>query len=197
MLVIGGNQGSNTFNRRLKLPILENYLREVNIVHQTGSSSLTNDHKIALNQRNRLNQKLRSRYLVYDFLKFEELNNVLNQTSLVLSRSGANTTQLIMYKGIPTIFMPLPWSSNNEQLENAQIAAETGLAKVFEFKEGLTEQALFSVLEKAIDQITQRKSFKSNTTWTEAKQAALKLAQINAAELIAASIIDNTTTKSS
>ncbi|KKQ36121.1 MAG: hypothetical protein US52_C0008G0020 [candidate division WS6 bacterium GW2011_GWA2_37_6] len=189
LVVLGGNQGSNTFNRRLRLPILSKYLKEMNIVHQTGSSSITGDFQVALKQREKLSKDLQEHYKVYNFITVDELNNIYNQASLLLSRSGANTVYETMYKGTPAIFMPLPWASNNEQLENAELAAETGLVKVFKFKDGLSEEELFDEVLRGIEQVKSRQSFTKGISWSEAKKKANETIILDSAETIASLIL--------
>jgi len=188
LFIIGGNQGSNTFNKRLRLPILEKYLEKMNIVHQTGSSSLTHDFQTALDQKKRLSENLQEKYKVYNFITTTELNNIYNQTALILSRSGANTVYEILFKGIPAIFMPLPWAAQDEQMENAQIATQTGLAQIFEFTEELNEQDLFTKIKRGMEQINDKISFNDKYSWTKAKQNAKKEINLSAAQLLADSI---------
>ncbi|MBD3280845.1 hypothetical protein GF389_04975 [Candidatus Dojkabacteria bacterium] len=189
LLILGGNQGANTFNRRLGLPILENYLKEMNMVHQTGSSTITKDYENALSNRKRLDDELKSRYKIFPYILPENLNALYPQTTLILSRSGANTVQEIMFKGVPSVLMPIPWSQNNEQLENAKIAASTGLAKIFEFKEGLKEEKLLEEIKSALDQTTKRESFKPGVSWSKAKKQAHSKIKLNSSKTIANEIL--------
>lgn len=175
LLIIGGNQGANTFNRRLRAQVLEKYLQMTNIVHQTGASTVTNDYQIALSEKKHLPKNLESRYKVLPYIEAIDLNNIYNQTSLVLARSGANTVQEILYKGLPALFVPLPWAGGQEQLRNAQIAEKTGLAKIFEFYEGMTSEALFKKVKEALEKVHDKESFKKDTTWQEAKKKAKSL----------------------
>jgi len=188
LLVMGGNQGANTFNRRLKFPMLENYLEIMNVIHQTGSSTVTQDYQVALSQIQRLDEPFKSRYKVYPYILPEELNQIYNHTSLILARSGANTVQEIMLKGVPTVFMPIPWAQNNEQFENAQIAANTGLAKIFEFKDGMKSEELLKVIKSALDQAEQRESFKEGVSWSKAKEEAKSLIRTDSAKEIVAEL---------
>lgn len=188
LLVMGGNQGANTFNRRLNPPILEKYLKIFNVIHQTGSSTVTNDYQKALANKEHLEDPFKSRYLVLPYILPEQLNQVYAQASLILARSGANTVQEIMFKGVPAILMPIPWSQNNEQLENAKIAERTGLAKLFEFKDGLKPESLFREISLGLEQIQKRESFKADTSWVKAKQKANALIKTDSVKRILAAI---------
>lgn len=191
LLVLGGNQGANTFNRRLTRPYLEKYLEKCNIIHQTGRSTVTHDYQTALNQRESLPNELKDRYLVYDFISPEKLNNMYNQSSLILSRSGANTIQKILFKQIPSVLMPLPWSSNNEQLKNAQIVEKTGLARIFEFKEGLTAEELYQEIMNALKQTDSTKSFNNKYSWSQSKAKAKQIVRLDAAQLMVNEILQD------
>ncbi len=191
LLILGGNQGSNTFNKRLKGSILKKYLELFNVIHQTGRSTVTNDYSLAQKEKIALPSKLQKRYLVYDFINPENLSFMMDRASLVLSRSGANTMQKILIKGLPAILMPIPWSSNNEQQKNAQIAEATGLTRTYEFKDGLTEEDLFNQVKKAYEQILTKSSFLEGISWTQAKNEAKKLVKTDAAIYIANKILHN------
>ncbi len=189
LLILGGNQGANTFNRRLRGEILEKYLKHTNIIHQTGGSTVTNDYKKAKKEYKHLPKNLQKRYKIFKFIDVETLNSFYNQTTLLLARAGANTVTEVMLKGVPTIFMPLPWAVNNEQLENAKLVEKTGLAKIFEFKEGLTPQELYKEVQMALEQTFQKQSFRKNISWKQAKINAQKLINTNATSKIATFIL--------
>lgn len=184
LLIIGGNQGANTFNRRLRDEILPKYLGHFNIVHQTGRSTITRDYELALKEKASLPKKLQSRYQVFDFIDPRLLNHILGKATLLLSRSGANTVQKVLLKGVPTLFMPLPWSSNDEQLENAKLAESVGIGEIFKFKSGLTDVELYERIMKAYKQTLENKSFIQTKTWKEAKADAKKLVKLDATDNI-------------
>lgn len=189
LLVIGGNQGANTFNKRLQLPILEKYLRKMNIIHVTGSSTVTQDYETAVANHSRLKSSYQNRYKIFQYLYQFDLNNAYSQASLILSRSGVNTTLEILYKGIPAILMPLPWASRNEQMRNAQIASGTGLTRIYEFKKDLNPDELYKEISKSLNQIQQSKSFK-DWSWDKAKKKARALVKTDAATMIVNNIIE-------
>ncbi len=175
ILIMGGNQGANTFNRRLRGDILVQYLKQTNLIHQTGASTITNDYQKAQKEYKNLPAKLQKRYKIYKFIDAKTLNEIYEQTTLILSRSGANSVTEILYKQIPTIFMPLPWAVNNEQLKNALIAKNTGLATIYRFKERLEAEELYEEVIKALNQTYNKKSFKKSISWTQAKKRARSL----------------------
>jgi UDP-N-acetylglucosamine--N-acetylmuramyl-(pentapeptide) pyrophosphoryl-undecaprenol N-acetylglucosamine transferase len=49
---------------------------------------------------------------------------------LFLGRAGANTVYEIGVLGKPSIFIPIPWVTNNEQFENAKTLKDIGLSEI-------------------------------------------------------------------
>ena len=107
--ITAGNQGSHTVNLIIKsiLPKLKNF----NIIHQTGK----NDLKIF----SALTQKY-DNYFVSDYFDTLSFAWIIQSSDIIISRSGANTSQEIVAFNKKSILIPLPKSQQNEQLLNAQ-----------------------------------------------------------------------------
>jgi UDP-N-acetylglucosamine--N-acetylmuramyl-(pentapeptide) pyrophosphoryl-undecaprenol N-acetylglucosamine transferase len=107
--ITAGNQGSHTINLVIKkiIPKLEKY----NIIHQTGKKDLNKFKKIAQKYNN---------YFLSDYFDTNTLSWIINHSHIIISRSGANTSQEIVAFGKKSILIPLPKSQQNEQLLNAQ-----------------------------------------------------------------------------
>jgi UDP-N-acetylglucosamine--N-acetylmuramyl-(pentapeptide) pyrophosphoryl-undecaprenol N-acetylglucosamine transferase len=67
---------------------------------------------------------------VYPYVGPEALPDILERATLVIGRSGANTTMEVATTGIPAICIPLPWSGGGEQQQNAEWLAKKGTATV-------------------------------------------------------------------
>ena len=108
IFITAGNQGSHTINLLIKkiLPKLKNY----SIIHQTGKNDFADFQKLT---------KIYPKYKVFDYLESNDMAHVLNKTKLVISRSGANTSQEIIALNKKSILIPLRVSQQNEQLINA------------------------------------------------------------------------------
>ncbi len=106
--ITAGNQGSHTINLNLKkiLPQLKNF----NIIHQTGKKDLKDFSK--------LSQKFPN-YFISDYFNTQNFAWIINHADIVISRSGANTSQEIVAFGKKSILIPLPKSQQNEQALNA------------------------------------------------------------------------------
>jgi UDP-N-acetylglucosamine--N-acetylmuramyl-(pentapeptide) pyrophosphoryl-undecaprenol N-acetylglucosamine transferase len=106
--ITAGNQGSHTINLIIKkiIPKLENY----NIIHQTGKNDLKTFTKFS---------KKYSNYFVSDYFDTQDFSWIINHSNIIISRSGANTSQEIVTFGKKSILIPLPQSQQNEQKLNA------------------------------------------------------------------------------
>jgi UDP-N-acetylglucosamine--N-acetylmuramyl-(pentapeptide) pyrophosphoryl-undecaprenol N-acetylglucosamine transferase len=120
--ITGGKQGSHYINEEV-FKILPELLKHFNVIHQTGSSSVYSDIKEA--------QKLKAEnYLAKEYFFEDEIGAVFNSADFVVSRSGAHTVYELLTLQKPAILIPIPWSSHNEQLENAKMLKNLGLAEI-------------------------------------------------------------------
>lgn len=160
IMVAGGNQGSNTINWRL-LEILEGILPYANIIHLTGNSTITNDYQKAINKRDSLPLNIISKYKVFDSLfgKEQTYSAYLQKSSIVLARSGANTIAELLALGKLSILIPIPWSSNNEQHENAKLIESTGLGLIVHQTSELKPEDILEAIQKALISYKGKRAF--------------------------------------
>lgn len=120
--VTGGKQGAHAINLLLR-ESLDHLTKVAAVVHQCGSTSVTNDLVDLSKIKN-------PRYFLADY--FSAYNNfyLLREAELVVARSGANTVAELATLKTPALLIPLPSSSNNEQLKNADFLRQLGLAEV-------------------------------------------------------------------
>ncbi|OGC50231.1 hypothetical protein A2716_03415 [candidate division WWE3 bacterium RIFCSPHIGHO2_01_FULL_40_23] len=138
--ITGGKQGSHVINECVK-GVLEDLLIIANVIHQCGSYSESDDYNELLQRREKLPEGLKERYKVYDYIDTKHIGEVLSKTSLVVSRAGANTVYELLALEKPSIFIPIPWVSHNEQFLNAKIVEDLGLSKIIP-EEELTKKRL-------------------------------------------------------
>lgn len=148
LYITGGNQGSNTINVNV-FKILPQILENFNVIHQVGGSSLTNDLTKAKDIKESLSKEVYNDYILFDNLFNEEIGEVLNKSSLILSRSGANSVSEILALSKLSILIPIPWSSNNEQLENAKLAENAGLGLILTQDDNLKPQDILIAINRA------------------------------------------------
>jgi UDP-N-acetylglucosamine--N-acetylmuramyl-(pentapeptide) pyrophosphoryl-undecaprenol N-acetylglucosamine transferase len=106
--ITAGNQGSHRINLIIKdlLPQLSNFT----IIHQTGNCDFTEFSK--------LNQQF-TNYHAFNYVDSQDIGWVFNNAQIVISRSGANTSQEIVALKKNSILVPLLKSQQGEQQLNA------------------------------------------------------------------------------
>jgi UDP-N-acetylglucosamine--N-acetylmuramyl-(pentapeptide) pyrophosphoryl-undecaprenol N-acetylglucosamine transferase len=139
--IVGGNQGAHAINVAI-FSILENLLRSANTVHQTGRSEITKDKYKAADIKSNLSDTLASRYIYKPFIVGEEFPDIMEKSDLIISRGGANMMTDIIIKGKKCIIIPLPRSSNNEQLKNAKFLKKLGLGTIIKYENDINPQDL-------------------------------------------------------
>lgn len=138
ILVTGGSRGSTWINDALK-PILPQLLQKYYVVHQTGSGKLEEFNKIKNNK-----------YFAFEQTNPKNMAEILTKSDIVVARAGANTVSELIALKKPSILIPIPWTYNNEQTENAKYMESLGLARILTQKE-LTAQKLLSEINTLVD----------------------------------------------
>jgi len=146
LLITGGKQGSHPINLSVS-KIIPELVKKFNVIHLTGFSRKTKDFESAQNIRQHLPQKSKSQYTIYPHLPSQKFNQILKSSSLVLTRAGAHTVYYLLALQKPAILIPLPFSFNNEQHQNAQKLVSKGLGTIMPQKD-LTPQKLLQVISK-------------------------------------------------
>lgn len=135
LYITGGSQGSEIINRTVaqSLPQLT---KEWCVIHQCGSATTQSNYKKELlREKKLLSKQAQSCYYVREWITESELSYIYSTATGVVSRSGANTVDEIRLRGLPAIFVPLPFSHHDEQYKNAQWLAATGKAILLEQKD--------------------------------------------------------------
>lgn len=170
LLIMGGNQGSHAINSRI-LPIIKTTLKDFNIVHITGNSSLTTDHQEAIALKQSLPQELTNSYIVKESVFGAEIGELINKADLMITRAGANTVTEQLVLGKRAILVPIPWASQNEQYKNAKILEELGLGIILEQNEQLTSQSFLAAIDQASKAIANKTAFNGRAIKDIIKQA--------------------------
>lgn len=122
-----GNQGSQAISRAIE-PILPELVKHFVVYHQTRGP--------VVNLPN---------YHTAPWFPTPRHAEILSRTFLAVSRAGANTITYHAYLGIPSLLVPLPYSGSGEQVRNAQLFHETGLAEVMP-QASLTPESLLDAI---------------------------------------------------
>ncbi len=144
IFVTGGSRGSQAVNK-LATGNLKELLEKYKVVHQTGSL----DYENTKHMKNSLPEKLSKNYEVIETVEYSEMPKYFSDADIVVARAGANTVSEIAIAGRPSVLIPIPWSYQNEQLENARRLEEVGGAFILD-QESATPEKLLVLLQKAI-----------------------------------------------
>ena len=115
ILIFGGSLGARAIN--METSHIINKLSELGyqIIWQTGAKFVAP-------------KNLPSNIKVLEFIN--DMPSAYSASDLVVSRSGATTVAELCVVGKPSILIPLPSASNNEQFHNAKILKNKGAAEI-------------------------------------------------------------------
>lgn len=144
IFVTGGSRGSQSINRVLEV-ILKQLLTKYKVIHQTGGLDYLKFSDIKV----KLPQALRDNYEVFVRVNPLAISDIYSRATVVVARAGANTVSEIMITKRPAILIPLPISFLNEQMLNAEVAKDWGIAKIIP-QDKLTPEKLLNTIEDLI-----------------------------------------------
>lgn len=144
ILVFGGSQGAKAINDVMVKIINEKMNKNYQIIWAPGPIQFDIIKKYVKNM-----SSLKDTKIVPYIYNMEE---VLNASDLIISRSGAMTITEISKVGKPAIFIPLPYVSNNHQEYNAKVLQNVDAAKIIQNKDLNAE-----LLNQQIEEIIQDK----------------------------------------
>ncbi len=121
IFVYGGSQGSEFL-----INFIINLIQSFNLNEIKNYKFYIQCPSKLINKTSNLLEKYNCNFVIQEF--YNDIENILEISSLVISRAGAGTiNDLINYKK-PSILIPLPYSKDNHQYENAKILSYQNLA---------------------------------------------------------------------
>ncbi|MEK7536694.1 MAG: UDP-N-acetylglucosamine--N-acetylmuramyl-(pentapeptide) pyrophosphoryl-undecaprenol N-acetylglucosamine transferase [Patescibacteria group bacterium] len=138
ILITGGSRGSTWINNAVK-PIIPSLLERYYLIHQTGKGKLEEFSEIK-----------DDKYFAFEQTNPKNMAEILIKSDIVIARAGANTVSELTVLKKPSILIPIPWTYNDEQTENAKYMKNLGLARILVQKE-LTAQKLLSEINKLVN----------------------------------------------
>ncbi|MDD3888071.1 MAG: undecaprenyldiphospho-muramoylpentapeptide beta-N-acetylglucosaminyltransferase [Patescibacteria group bacterium] len=132
LLIMGGSQGAQRINELIGL-VLPKLLERWQIIHLVGPE---HGNQILGNFN-----ALENDYHVFKFLDGKKMGEALTVSTLVVSRSGANSLAEIAALGKAAILIPYPHAASNHQKANAQVYEKNNAAVILDEK-GLTSEKL-------------------------------------------------------
>ena len=138
ILVAGGSRGSRVINENIKI-ILPKLVRKFIVYHQTG----TLNYSEFIKTRSELDKIYQKNYQPFPLVEMWNWYKYLKDSDFIISRSGANIVSETICLTMPSIFIPLSISYNNEQYHNAILAQKLGLSEII-LEETLSPEELFN-----------------------------------------------------
>ncbi len=175
LLIVGGSQGAEIFDKNLKNSILNLSKKiQIKIIQQTKENNIS--FLADFYSKNNLENE------IFSFDK--NLSDKLSQVDICITRAGASTLAELSVLNIPFIAVPLPSSKDNHQLENANFYKNNGCCWVIEqnnFEEKI-EDLLNDIIKNEIDYLEKKKNLKKmnyQNTWINVNQKILDVINEN------------------
>ena len=163
ILICGGSQGAASMNKVIVCAVKYLLQKGFQIIWQTGSAGEEEIKKLFSQDKN-----------IAVFASIPDLYPYYGIAEFLIGRAGAGTISEAQIFGLPSIFIPLPWSAENHQYHNAQYAKSNAWALYVE-QNGEASQKIISFFEDCE---------KDGGIYTTMKKNAAANTQ-NAAEIIA------------
>lgn len=155
LLVFGGSLGARSINNAVELNIKRITDLGLQVIWQYGKSYSPPEN-------------LPKEVHTLEFI--DDMASAYAACDLVMSRSGATTVAELTLTGKPSILMPFPSASNQEQKLNAITLEKNGAAKMI--SDDMSHEFIFNIIENTLSNEEELKEMAEN---------ALKLAKPNAA----------------
>lgn len=164
--ISGGSLGSHLINKTIKQSMV-NLLQDFQIILQTGDSQITNDYNLLNLEKDKLEPELRERIFITKYVQDNEIGCVFNNIDMFIGRAGANTVYELGLMSIPSILIPIPWVTHNEQMRNAEVLKDVGLARIIREGELTPEKLvmttnLFAQEKRHVDEEKRKRIFIPN-----------------------------------
>ena len=170
LLIVGGSQGANIFDKNLKNSIVNISKKiPIKIIQQTNKKNISSLKEFY--SKNDIENK------IFSFDK--NFYNYILQADLCITRAGASTLGELSLVNTPFIAVPLPTSKDNHQLENANFYKNNGCCWLIEqslFEEKI-EELLKDIINNKSDYLNKKENLKKlnyQNTWINVNQKILK-----------------------
>ena len=175
LLIVGGSQGANIFDKNLKSTIVNiSKKNSIKIIQQTNEKNIS--YLSDFYSKNNVENE------IFSFDK--NFAEIIRQSDLCITRSGASTLAELSVLNIPFIAVPLPTSRDNHQFENANFYKNNDCCWIIEqnsFEEKI-EDLLEDILNNKSNYLKKKENLKKlnyNNTWINVNQKILKIINEN------------------
>ena len=170
VLVFGGSQGARSINNAI-IGIIENKLnKNYQIIWAAGKGNFENIKQQLAEKNMDIDNIENAKIMPYIY----NMQEVMETSDLVVSRSGAMTITEISNLAKPAIFIPFPFATENHQEYNARVLEKVGAAKII-LDKNLNYKNLNDTIELMVENKEQLK---------EMGKKAVKIANTNVEENI-------------
>lgn len=138
VLIVMGSLGSRTVNEKITTYLESFRQKDYEVAFVTGETYYEKVKKL----------RVPGNVKIIPFVK--ELPSLMKCSDLIVSRAGASTISEITVLGIPTIFIPSPYVTNNHQYKNAKDLMDKKAAFLIE-EEKLTKDLLINTIDNVLN----------------------------------------------
>ena len=176
IIIIGGSQGASIFDtliNEILVKISNRYA--IKIIHQTSKKN------ILLLKNFYEKNKIENKVFSFD----QNLNELLRQSDLCITRAGASSLAELSLYNIPFIAIPLPTSKDNHQYENAKYYQDKDCCWIIDqnnFDKQKFEELLIKISVKKDEYFTKKNNLKKlnyQNTWNNVNQNLLEILNEN------------------
>jgi len=176
LIIIGGSQGAQIFDKILHQSIINvSKIKSLKVIHQT------NQKNIDVLKNLYLENNIDSSVFSFD----QNLNLLIDQADLCITRGGASSLAEISFSRKPFIAIPLPSSKDNHQLENANYYKNKGCCWVVDqinFDKIKFEDLLLNILNNKNEILLKKNNLEKlnyQNTWNNVNQNLLNIINEN------------------
>ncbi|MDC0481643.1 UDP-N-acetylglucosamine--N-acetylmuramyl-(pentapeptide) pyrophosphoryl-undecaprenol N-acetylglucosamine transferase [Candidatus Pelagibacter sp.] len=176
LIIIGGSQGAQIFDKILHQSIIKvSKIKSLKVIHQT------NQKNTGVLKNLYLENNIDSSVFSFD----QNLNLLIDQADLCITRAGASSLAEISLSRKPFIAIPLPSSKDNHQLENANYYKNKGCCWVIDqinFDKIKFEDLLMNILNNKNEILLKKNNLEKlnfQNTWNNVNQNLLNIINEN------------------
>jgi len=176
LIIIGGSQGAQIFDKILHQSIIKvSKIKSLKVIHQT------NQKNTGVLKNLYLENNIDSSVFSFD----QNLNLLIDQADLCITRAGASSLAEISLSRKPFIAIPLPSSKDNHQLENANYYKNKGCCWVVDqinFDKIKFEDLLMNILNNKNEILLKKNNLEKlnfQNTWNNVNQNLLNIINEN------------------
>jgi len=175
ILVVGGSQGADIFDKDLRNIIVNiSKTNSLKVIQQTKEKNIHS-----------LKEFYSKNFIENEIFHFnKDLAQMINNSDLCITRSGASTLAELSFMITPFVAVPLPSSKDDHQLENAKFYKENNCCWLIEQKnfEEKIEELLKKILNDKSDYLKKKENLKKinyQNNWININQKILKIINEN------------------